>query len=253
MIIQKEFLTTIKNDFKLNIYEVKIWAALLSRGIATAGELADISGVPRSRCYDVLESLEKKGFIIMKIGKPIKYIAVQPEDIVTRVKKKLEEDSESAIMVFEKIKDTELFKELSALHRSGIEHVDASEISGSFVGKNAINHAIKDMIATAKNSVIISSSENVFVKDLAHLKNILHSLNKKGVKVKVLARVKEKMAKKFNISVLRDIDLNSRFILADDKLLFRITDESTAADYETAVWVQSEFFTKSLSILINQI
>jgi len=40
--------------------------------------------VPRSRCYDVLESLEKKGFIISKIGKPLKYIAVPPEEVVER-------------------------------------------------------------------------------------------------------------------------------------------------------------------------
>jgi len=57
---EKQFLIDLKNHFKLNIYEVKIWTALLSRGIASAGELADISGVPRSRCYDVLETLEKK-------------------------------------------------------------------------------------------------------------------------------------------------------------------------------------------------
>ena len=56
----------------LNLYEVKIWTALLSRGVSTAGELSDIANVPRSRTYDVLESLEKKGFIIMKLGKPIK-------------------------------------------------------------------------------------------------------------------------------------------------------------------------------------
>src|SRR4030042_739831 len=93
MIVQKNFLNKIK-DFGLNSYESKIWAALLSRGTATAGELSDISNVPRSRSYDVLESLEKKGFIIMKIGKPIKYIAVQPEEIMQRVKKNLSEDAE---------------------------------------------------------------------------------------------------------------------------------------------------------------
>ena len=85
--MQKQTLQELRERFKLNIYEVKIWTSLLSRGIAAASELADISGVPRSRCYDVLESLEKKGFIIMKVGKPIKYIAVEPEAIVDRVKK----------------------------------------------------------------------------------------------------------------------------------------------------------------------
>ena len=84
MIVNEEFLKKLRSSFDLNIYEVKVWTALLSRGVAAAGELADISGVPRSRSYDVLENLEKKGFIVMKLGKPIKYIAVKPEEILKR-------------------------------------------------------------------------------------------------------------------------------------------------------------------------
>jgi len=102
MLVQKETLNELRQRFKLNIYEVKIWTALLSRGIAAASELADISGVPRSRCYDVLESLEKKGFIIMKIGKPIKYIAVEPEVVVERVKKKLQDEASEQIKIVDK-------------------------------------------------------------------------------------------------------------------------------------------------------
>ncbi|MBR9690362.1 TrmB family transcriptional regulator, partial [Candidatus Woesearchaeota archaeon] len=64
MIVEKNFLEKIK-EFGLNTYESKIWTALLSRGVSTAGELSDIANVPRSRSYDVLESLEKKGFVIM--------------------------------------------------------------------------------------------------------------------------------------------------------------------------------------------
>src|SRR3989344_5733735 len=86
MIVQKDFLNKLK-DFGLNSYESKLWVALLSRGVSTAGELSDISSVPRSRAYDVLESLEKKGFIVMKVGKPIKYLAVPPAEVVERVKK----------------------------------------------------------------------------------------------------------------------------------------------------------------------
>jgi len=86
MIVQKNFLNKLK-DFGLNTYESKLWTALLSRGVSTAGELSDIANVPRSRSYDVLESLEKKGFIVMKLGKPIKYIAVPPAEVIERVKK----------------------------------------------------------------------------------------------------------------------------------------------------------------------
>src|SRR3989344_2279113 len=136
---EKQFLMDLKKHFRLNIYEVKIWTALLSRGIASAGELADISGVPRSRCYDVLESLEKKGFIIMKIGKPIKYLAVKPEIIIDRVKKNIQNEASELASQMESIKDTEEFKELELLHKSGIRHVDITSVSLSIVGRTAIN------------------------------------------------------------------------------------------------------------------
>ena len=93
MIVKEEFLANLRRCFSLNLYEVKIWTALLSRGVATAGELSDIANVPRSRSYDVLESLEKKGFAITKLGKPIKYVAVPPSEVVERVKKNVERET----------------------------------------------------------------------------------------------------------------------------------------------------------------
>ena len=52
-------MTTLKAEKQLkklglNNYEVKIWTALLRRGVSTAGELSDITNAPRSRSYDVL-------------------------------------------------------------------------------------------------------------------------------------------------------------------------------------------------------
>src|SRR4030067_1138742 len=89
MIVKDEFLSRLRKIFDLNLYEVKVWAALLSRGTSTAGELSSISDVPRSRTYDILESLEKKGFIVMKLGKPIKFVALKPEEVIERVKRNL--------------------------------------------------------------------------------------------------------------------------------------------------------------------
>src|SRR3970040_1965961 len=86
MIIKEEFLSRLRKIFDLNLYEARVWTALLSRGVSTAGELSTISDVPRSRTYD---SLEKKGFIVMKLGKPIKFVALKPEEVVERVKKNM--------------------------------------------------------------------------------------------------------------------------------------------------------------------
>ena len=126
MIVQKDFLNKLR-DFGLNTYESKLWTALLSRGISTAGELSDISNVPRSRTYDVLESLEKKGFIIMKIGKPIKYIAVPPDEVLERVKKKIKEDSEKQAEVINDLREGEVITELNLLHHQGIELVEPTD------------------------------------------------------------------------------------------------------------------------------
>ena len=71
----------------LNGYEAKIWIALLSKGEATAAELSDISNVPRSRSYDVLQSLEVKGFTKPKHGKQIAYVAATPKEALHKINK----------------------------------------------------------------------------------------------------------------------------------------------------------------------
>ena len=105
MLIQSDLIKKIK-DFGLNSYEAKIWTALLSRGVSSAGELSDISNVPRSRTYDVLESLEKKGFIIMKLGKPIKYMAIPPTEVIKVIKKRIREDSVKQELQMEELKNS---------------------------------------------------------------------------------------------------------------------------------------------------
>src|SRR3989344_2362202 len=118
MIVKDDFIKKLKIAFDLNIYEVKIWTALLSKGVSSAGELSDISNVPRSRSYDVLESLEKKGFVVMNLGKPIKYIAVDPREVLERVKKKLEENTRKQLAAMDFLKTGKLIKELGILYKN---------------------------------------------------------------------------------------------------------------------------------------
>ena len=131
MIVKEDFLKKLRSSFDLNEYEVKIWTALLSRGVSAAGELSEISNVPRSRSYDVLESLEKKGFIIMKLGKPIKYMAIKPEEILRRVKAQLTRKAEEQVKMLEDVRKTDLYRELQLLHDQGIKKVDPNDLSGA--------------------------------------------------------------------------------------------------------------------------
>ena len=131
MIIKEEFLSRLRKIFDLNLYEAKVWTALLSRGVSTAGELSNISDVPRSRTYDILESLEKKGFIVMKVGKPIKFVALKPEEVVERVKKNLIVNAHEKSKRLEQLKGDEVLDELTSLFTNGVKFVEPSDLSGN--------------------------------------------------------------------------------------------------------------------------
>ena len=250
---QKQFLLDLKKNFRLNIYEVKIWTSLLSRGIASAGELADISGVPRSRCYDVLESLEKKGFIIMKIGKPIKYLAVEPEVILERVKKNIKDEADNISTQMENIKGTEEFRDLELLHKTGVQHVDITSISKSIVGRTGINRYVKDIIPTAKSSIIIVSSRNHMERLVKLLKNFMPNFAKKGIRVRMYAPYNKDILKKLQNVEHVEYNPSTSFITIDGKeMLFMVSNDSVAPDYEVAVWIESSFFVNSVNVLFEE-
>ena len=253
MVVQKEFLQRLKQDFKLNIYEVKIWTAILSRSIATAGELADISGVPRSRCYDVLESFEKKGFIIMKIGRPIKYIAVQPEEILERVKKSVREDVDKTLEIIGQIQTTDVFKELELLHKTGIEHVDPVELSNALVGRENLNYFIKHFVEKAEKKVLIVTSAEGFKRKTQLLKNIVQRLLKRGIKIKIVAPFDHKEVKRLDGVELENRNHSFRFIVVDSKeVLFMTTSDEVNPAHDTGIWLKSEFFTKAMQKMFEE-
>ena len=251
MLQQKQFLAELKKHFRLNIYEVKIWTSLLSRGIASAGELADISGVPRSRCYDVLESLEKKGFIIMKIGKPIKYLAVEPETILERVKRNIREESDSLSLQIESVKDTDEFKELELLHKTGVQHVDISEISKSIVGRTMINRHIKEMISRAKSNVVLVSTQEHTERAAKLLKGFIPMFAKKGIKARLYCPYNNNVVKKLQGIEHKEYSPSTSFASVDTKEMLFLVSNDAAPDYEVAIWVSSPFFVNAVNVLFE--
>jgi len=129
MIIKQELVKKIKSFFNLNIYETKVWLALLAKGIASAGEIAEISGVPRSRTYDVLESLEKQGFAIAKIGKPVKYLAVKPVAILEKLKNNALHNATEKVEILAQLKETKEYAELEELYKTGITPIRHEEMN----------------------------------------------------------------------------------------------------------------------------
>jgi HTH-type transcriptional regulator, sugar sensing transcriptional regulator len=252
MIIEKKFLSKIK-DFGLNSYESKVWVALLSRGVSTAGELSDIANVPRSRSYDVLESLEKKGFVVMKLGKPIKYIAVPPTEVIERVKKRIKQQSDEDQKIIDDLKESQILQELNQLHSTGIETQDPSELTGSVRGRENIYTHLEYQFKIAKESVILATTEDGIIRKSKELIRQIKKASNRDVKITIVApfsqknqESKEELSK--YATTKNTSNQNSRFCVVDGQqsTVFLTDDKQTHPNYDLAVWMNSKYFADNL-------
>ncbi|MDW5563673.1 MAG: helix-turn-helix domain-containing protein [Methanomassiliicoccus sp.] len=77
-------------------YEARTYIGLVGLGEGTARQIHEASGVPRPRIYDILESLEQKGFVEVWQGKPKHYRAVSPDRLMRILRMGLEESMDVA-------------------------------------------------------------------------------------------------------------------------------------------------------------
>ena len=256
MLIQNEKINQLR-DVGLNSYEAKLWLALLSKGVAAAGELSDTAGVPRSRSYDVLESLEKKGFIIMKIGKPIKYIAVQPEHVIENVRKRILEDAELQDKFLSRVEESPLIDELKAIYKSGVSEVDPLELTGSLKGrKNLYNH-IERMIRSAEKTIMISTTTSGIIRKKDALKKELRKAKERKVKIRIIANVTDDVKAQLEelalFAEIRHSPTPARFCAVDSKeaVIMPLDDEITNPAADVGIVVKSKFFTGTFEKLFE--
>ena len=258
MIVREEFLSRLRKIFDLNLYEVKVWTALLSRGTSTAGELSNISDVPRSRTYDILESLEKKGFIIMRLGKPIKFVALKPEEVVERVKKNLMKYAQEKSKRLETLKSDDVLTELNTLFTQGIKFVEPTDLSGSLRGRQNLYNHLDMMIGDAEKTITIVTTKEGLSRKFEAIMPTLEKVKKRGVKIRIAAPITKdnvKIAKDFTkVADVRSMDnMKARFVIIDgNQLMFMLLDDDKFhPNYDIGIWINTEFFAGTLEQLFD--
>ncbi|MEK6926511.1 MAG: helix-turn-helix domain-containing protein [Nanoarchaeota archaeon] len=255
MLIKQELVTKIRDYFDLNIYETKVWLALLGKGVASAGEVAEASGVPRSRTYDVLESLEKKGFAIVKLGKPVKYLGVKPHIILEKLKNNVRKDAEERVESLSKIKETDEYTKLEELYKGGIEPQRREDLSAALKGKSNISNHLREIILNAKKEVIIcTSAEEAKMKSKLFLQTF-DILKKANIKTSVALSGDEKLiaqlSETFGVKI-KSVELNAKFFIIDRKeILFYLSNEKDEEDI--AIWLNSDFFTQAFANMFDKV
>ncbi|MFB6203003.1 MAG: TrmB family transcriptional regulator [Candidatus Nanohaloarchaea archaeon] len=250
MVASQETLDALE-DIGLNMYERKIYSALLGRGVSTAGELSEMTNVPRSRAYDVLESLAEKGFAVIKSSKPMEYVAIPPSQAIENIKKQHRKDLEDKLEKLDSFKDSDAVEELEQLYDQGVELVDPAEMSGSLKGRHQIHQHMGTMFQDADEDIKIMTSEEGLKNIRENHHELLEEAREEGVNVEVLAPVTEENREAYedlsSVAEVRHLDGDEfdvpegRFAIIDgNALTMSMTHDEVHSTQETAFWSKSD-------------
>jgi sugar-specific transcriptional regulator TrmB len=241
----------------LNLYERKLWAALLAKGTATAGELSGIANVPRSRTYDVLQTLADKGFVIMQTAKPLRYVAISPAEALEKVKERLREKYKEFEEKIDRLKNSNLINELNKLNEQGLTLVLPEEMTGSLKGKYSVLQQMDSMFRNASSSINILTTPAGLNELFENHISLLKKLNEKGVKIKIATKADKSASDAIKalsgIAEVRNITsdefpLSGRFYVVDgQQMMMGLSDpELVHSSQDMMFWTKSEHAAKNI-------
>lgn len=123
----------------LSEYEARAYVATVSLGEGTVNEISRESGVPRSRAYDIMERLAKKGFVEMGNTTPICYLANNPLTISDRLMEEVRHANE------------EIVKGLREIEKKAEKR---NNPMWTLTGDWAIEHKVEELLDAANNKVV---------------------------------------------------------------------------------------------------
>ena len=185
----------------------------------------------------------------MKIGKPIKFVALKPAEVVERVKKNLMVDAKEKTKRLESLKGDEVLEELTGLFTKGIKFVEPSDLSGSLKGRQNLYNHLDMMLRDAEKTITIVTTAEGLSRKFESLMPSFEKVKKRGVKIRIAAPID-----KNNIQVARDLKkvaevknlekIKARFTIIDsNQLMFMLLDdEKFHPNYDVGVWINTEFF-----------
>jgi sugar-specific transcriptional regulator TrmB len=228
----------------LNLYERKIFIALLSKGVATAAEVSEIASVPRSRSYDVLESLAEKGFVVFQPSKPIKYVALAPAEALDRTKQNLVRSHEETLERIDRLKASPILTEMDRMFKQGLNMISPSDMTGTLKGRFTINRQMQSVFKEAKKTIdIITTEQGLSELHQKHFR-LLKKMNKAGVRLRVAAPLKDEAAAKAFSQIAEVKAIKGpygRIVTVDGKhMLMALTDDREVHEtQDTVFWADS--------------
>ena len=165
----------ILHQIGLTEYETRAYLILLERGVMTASEVSEHGGLPYSKVYETLNSLERKGWIEVERGRPSRYFPKAPSESLEAARLRLEDMVGSWKRV--------ILGELQPLYekRELMEKPDIWILRGEF----SILAKLKEMLDVAKNELMIAVP--AFAKGFVDASvSVLGRVRSSGVRVQIM-------------------------------------------------------------------
>jgi sugar-specific transcriptional regulator TrmB len=157
-------------------YEIKVYLSILEGGPGIASEISKVSGVPYSKIYEVINTLEDKGWLESSSSRPQKFFPKSPQSALAAMRIRMENE----------IKDNEnlIMSELLPIYQKrGIkERPEIWVVRGihNIIGK------VSEIILDCQAELLIALPE--VAENIAKpAQPMLRSLYEKGVNISVLA------------------------------------------------------------------
>ena len=213
-------------------YEIKVYMTLLSNGPMNYRVLVQESGVPTGRIYQVLSTLESKGFIEVDQEKTKLFRAVEPKKAFARRLRQIDED----YLEFEN-KTRQAMQELQLEYSQKDEGIQGI-VSEIRVGYDSSSVVVRGSLLKAEEEVLISSGELVNKLDLDETIGVLLS---RGVSVLALCSNSQEANNDASSGVLSSLEalgvktrilesISTKYFVVDSKnvLLFLAEPENEA-------------------------
>ena len=153
-------------SFDMSKTQARIYIGLNSLGVASASEIASLTGIRREEVYRTMPELEKRGLVTRRFGSPRRFTAIKPSTalnilIKTRIKNMKEEASKLKNKKDELI--TQLEKTTYGIHEEE-ESIEALSQHDNVLAK------VTQMTKKAKQQIMLASSseqlETMFLRNI---------------------------------------------------------------------------------------
>ncbi len=157
-------------EIGLTAYQAKVYSSLVSLGVGSVSEIHHQSGVPRTKVYETLEELARKGAVELQAGRPALYRAVHPRSLVSRLVEDYTDSANQASKALEK----------DFQKGRSVEY----DLAWTVKGDEAIRRKLVDLIAGAKEEVLVLET---YPPHFIHtVEKLLRIVAQRGVRVRAV-------------------------------------------------------------------